>query len=146
MSNRLGRTLHDTAAALESGKGSEKRMLRVLKLLRRIVPYERCALLKANRGSEPHLLVVPPAPPEVRAMLSETLIHLYGRFVDDHVHPPEARPGGGGGRTSQSRSSRTTRRSASSSSAPLPMGALADTRSSTCGSSPSSVRNSQPTS
>jgi CheY-like chemotaxis protein/nitrogen-specific signal transduction histidine kinase len=87
----LGRTLHDITQLLESAQGSEDRVLRVLELLRRIVPYEQCALFAAQPGREPRLLVVPETPPDVRANLSETLIHLHGRLVDERVHPPEAR-------------------------------------------------------
>jgi hypothetical protein len=50
MRDSLGRTLHDVAQVLESAQGSEERMLRVLELLRRIVPYETCALFARNGG------------------------------------------------------------------------------------------------
>jgi len=87
----LGRTLHEIAHVLESTERSEERVLRVLELLLRIVPYERCALFKAQPGREPHVLVVPATPPDVRAMLSETLTHLHEQLVDERLHPLEAR-------------------------------------------------------
>ena len=92
----LGRTLHDITQILESAQGSEERMLRVLDILRRIVPYERCALYTAQPGREPRLLVVPATPPDVRAKLSETLVHLHRRLVDERVHSLEARAGTSG--------------------------------------------------
>jgi signal transduction histidine kinase len=68
-------------------------MLRVLELLRRIVPYEQCALFMVERGREPRLLFVPAASPEVRAPLSEALIHLHKRLVDERAQPmARARP------------------------------------------------------
>jgi signal transduction histidine kinase len=87
----LGQTLHDMAQILESAEGSEARMLRVLELLRRIVPYDQCALLEAHRGREPRLLFEPATPADVRATLSETLLHLHARLIDERVHPLKAR-------------------------------------------------------
>jgi signal transduction histidine kinase/CheY-like chemotaxis protein len=87
MRELLGRTLHDVAQVLESTEGSERRMLRVLELLGRIVPYEQCALLAAQPGRERHLLVLPPTPPEVRAALSETLDHLHASLAEERVSP-----------------------------------------------------------
>jgi len=94
MTDLLGRTLHGTAQVLESADGSENRMLRVLELLRSIVPYEQCALFLAERGHEPRLLVAPAASSEVRAPLYETLIHLHTRLIDERAQPvqPRARP------------------------------------------------------
>jgi signal transduction histidine kinase len=91
MTELLGRTLHEVAQVLESAQGSEERMLRVLELLRRIVPYEQCALFETQPGRKPRLLVVPGTPPEVRATLSETLDRLHRRLVDERAHPQEAR-------------------------------------------------------
>ena len=86
----LGRALHEMAQVLESAEGSEERMLRVLELLRRIVPYEQCALLIAERRHAPRRLLFPPTSREVRATLSETLIHLHKRLVDERVQAREA--------------------------------------------------------
>jgi signal transduction histidine kinase/ActR/RegA family two-component response regulator len=88
----LGRTLHEVALVLESAAGSEERMLSVLELLRRIVPYEQCALfIAAERNGEPRLLLAPEASTAVRTLLSETLIHLHRRLVDERAQPMEAR-------------------------------------------------------
>jgi len=91
MRELLGQTLHDITQILESVQGSEERLLRVLDILRRIVPYERCALFVAQPGRESRLLVVPATPPDVRAKLSETLVDLHGRLLDERVHTLEAR-------------------------------------------------------
>ncbi len=88
MRTLLGRALHEIAQVLESAEQSEKRMLRVLDLLRQIVPYEQCALLKAQPGRTASVLVAPATPSELRPTLSTTLIHLHGRLVDERAHPP----------------------------------------------------------
>jgi signal transduction histidine kinase/ActR/RegA family two-component response regulator len=85
----LGRTLHGIAQVLESAKGSEERIGRVLELVRRIVPYEQCALFRAEPGRAPRLVVVPAPPPDIRATLLETLGHLHGRLVDERVQAQE---------------------------------------------------------
>lgn len=90
MTESLGRTLHGITQVLESAEGSEKRVLDVLELLRGLVPYEQCALLSALAGRAPRLLVVPPTPPEVRALLTETLVHLHGRLVGERSCSTEA--------------------------------------------------------
>jgi len=90
MRDLLGKTLHEAAQVLESAEGSEERMLRVLALLIRIVPYEQCALFIAEPGREPRLLFVPTTSPEVRAPLSETLIHLHSGLVDERAQPLDA--------------------------------------------------------
>jgi signal transduction histidine kinase/CheY-like chemotaxis protein len=89
---RVGRALHDIARILGSAEGSEARVLRVLELLRQLVPYEQCALLEAQPGLAPRILVAPPAPPDERARLTETLMLLFGRLVDEHTRAPEAPP------------------------------------------------------
>jgi signal transduction histidine kinase len=92
----LGRVLLDIAQVVESAAGSEARVLRVLELLQRIVPYEQCALFKAQRGREPRLIVLPATPPDVQAALSETLVDLHRRLVGERVDPRKttARPWG----------------------------------------------------
>ena len=89
MTESLGQVLHGMTQVLESADGSEERELRVLELLRGLVPYEQCALFSALAGREPCLLVVPPASPEVRALLSETLVQLHGRLVDERSSSTE---------------------------------------------------------
>jgi signal transduction histidine kinase/ActR/RegA family two-component response regulator len=86
----LGRTLHEIAQTLESARGSEQRIGHVLELLRRLVPYEQCALFTAERGHEPHLVVVPATSAEARTTLSETLTLLHARLVDERLHPLQA--------------------------------------------------------
>jgi K+-sensing histidine kinase KdpD/ActR/RegA family two-component response regulator len=87
MRGSLGRTLHDIAQILESADGSEARIVRVLERLGRIVPYVQCVLFKPQQsGGEPQLFVVPPASPEVRVTLSETLANFHDLFVDDRAH------------------------------------------------------------
>lgn len=93
MRELLGRTLHGMALTLESAEGAEKRMLRVLELLRRLVPYERCALLAAPPG-RPSLLLVEPTPsPEARGTLSQRVHGLLAQLVDERALPVEARQG-----------------------------------------------------
>jgi signal transduction histidine kinase/ActR/RegA family two-component response regulator len=91
MRESLGRMLHDIVQVLESAEGFEERTLRVVELLKRIVPYEQCALYCAQPGREPRLFVLPATPPEVRATILETLVHLHGRLVDERSHPPKTR-------------------------------------------------------
>jgi len=89
MREALGRTLHDIAQTLESSDGSEQRIVRVLALLRAIVPFEQCALLGAHPGRAPQLFVVPGTTADVRATLTETLGLLHRRLVDERAHPLE---------------------------------------------------------
>jgi signal transduction histidine kinase len=88
----LGSTLHDVTQVLESARGSEERLRRVLELLGSIVPYEQCALYHAQPGREPRLVLQPTTPPEERASLLERLVHLHGQLVDERVHPPSSAP------------------------------------------------------
>jgi signal transduction histidine kinase/CheY-like chemotaxis protein len=81
-----GRTLHEMTQVLESAEGSEQRTLRVLDLLRQIVPYEQCAMWLALPAREPRLIVVPDADAHERDTLKETLTHLHGMLVDERVH------------------------------------------------------------
>jgi signal transduction histidine kinase len=87
MRGSLGRTLQDIAQVLESTKGADGRIHRVLELLQKIVPYEQCALLEAQPGREPRLIVVPATPADARATLLQTLTDLHRRLVDERVHP-----------------------------------------------------------
>jgi signal transduction histidine kinase/CheY-like chemotaxis protein len=96
MRDHLGQTLHAIVQVLESAKGSEERLLRVMVLLRRIVPHEQCALFVVQRGREPRLLALPSTTPEVRAALIETLVELHGQLVDVSVRPVQSRPRRGG--------------------------------------------------
>jgi len=88
----LSRTLYDMAQVLESAEGSERRVLHVLALLQRLVPYDQCALLEAQPGREPRLVVVPGVAPDERALLTETLMSLFGQLLEDHGRAPEVPP------------------------------------------------------
>jgi signal transduction histidine kinase len=89
----LGRTLLDIAQILESAERSEDRVRRTLEFLRQLVPYECCALLEAQPGREPRLVVVPAVPPERAAFLMETLTKLFGQLVGDPAPAQRAPPG-----------------------------------------------------
>jgi signal transduction histidine kinase len=68
----VARTLYDIAQGLDSPLDAELRLRRALRLLRRIVPYDRCALLEAPAAG-PARLVIEPDAPEERAALSRML-------------------------------------------------------------------------
>ncbi len=85
---RFSRTLYDIAQVFESAEGSAERVLHVLELLRELVPYEQCALLEAEPGCEPCLVLTPPAPPEERDLLMERLMKLFGLFAEEHTRAP----------------------------------------------------------
>jgi signal transduction histidine kinase/CheY-like chemotaxis protein len=80
------------AQVLESAEGSEQRVLHVLKLLQQLVPYDQCALLEAQPGREPRLVVVPGATTDERALLTETLMSLFGQLLENRERAPEAPP------------------------------------------------------
>jgi hypothetical protein len=96
----IGRPLHDIVRLLGSAEGSEARVLRVLELLQEIVPYDQCALLEsqpASRWGPPsapptRVLVAPPTPPAEHARLTETLLKLFERLVDERASAPEPPP------------------------------------------------------
>jgi hypothetical protein len=81
---------------LESADGPEARVLHVVELLQPLVPYEQCALLEAQPGREPRVVVVPGASPDERASLTETLMSLFGHLIDDQGRAPEAPPAASG--------------------------------------------------
>jgi len=93
---RFSRTLSDIAQVFESAEGSAQRVLHVLELLRELVPYEQCALLEAGRDREQRLVLVPPAPPDERDLLTERLMKLFGLFTEEHTRASQApmRPSG----------------------------------------------------
>jgi signal transduction histidine kinase len=70
----VARTLYDIAQGLDSSLDIEPRLRRALKLLRRIVPYQQCALLESAAG-ESRLV----AEPDSRAE-RETLMPVLERF------------------------------------------------------------------
>jgi signal transduction histidine kinase/CheY-like chemotaxis protein len=93
---RFSRTLYDIAQVFESAEGSEERVLHVLELLRQIVPYDQCALLEAEPGREPCLVLMPPAPPDERDLVTERLMKFFGLFTEEHSRAAQApmRPSG----------------------------------------------------
>jgi signal transduction histidine kinase/CheY-like chemotaxis protein len=78
----FGRTLYDIAQILESADGADKRVGRVLELLRSLVPYEQCAMLEARIGHAPHVVLEPETLPDERVALTGTLLDLFGQLVD----------------------------------------------------------------
>jgi signal transduction histidine kinase/CheY-like chemotaxis protein len=86
MTDSLGPTLHDITRTLESCVGSDAREIRVLELLRRIVPFELCALLHMPPGGEPRLVIVPGAPLGAVQSISDTMVNLHSQLVDDRAH------------------------------------------------------------
>jgi signal transduction histidine kinase len=75
------RTLYDIAQSIDSPLDTEPRLRRALKLLRRIVPYNQCALLEAAAG-ESRLLVEPDSREE-RESLSPVLARFLTVLTDD---------------------------------------------------------------
>jgi signal transduction histidine kinase len=75
---RIARTLSEIAHTLESADQADERVHRALALIADIVPYRRCALLKAIPQATHVLFVVPDLPPSERAPLLSTLTRLLG--------------------------------------------------------------------
>jgi signal transduction histidine kinase/ActR/RegA family two-component response regulator len=74
---------------LESAEEPEERVLRVVELLRELLPYDECALLEAQPGREPRLFVIPEVPAEQRALLTDMLMSLFGQLLEDHARAPD---------------------------------------------------------
>jgi hypothetical protein len=91
------RTMADMNHALEVVDDADRRVLRVLELLRDVVPYDECALLQVTSG-EP-LVITPGASSEDRARLVGTVTTFFDLFADVDVaaqttpNLPPARPG-----------------------------------------------------
>ena len=86
---RVSRTLSDIAHVLASGRGPYARVLRVLELCRKLVPYDQCALLEVVSGGAPRVVMVPEPDARERAGLTDVLTRLYARLVDDNPHDPD---------------------------------------------------------
>jgi len=82
----VARTLYDIAHGLDSSIGTEPRLARALRLLRGIVPNDRCALLEVAEPGPARLVVEPDAPEEY-----EALRRVLTRFLT--ILTDEARPG-----------------------------------------------------
>jgi signal transduction histidine kinase len=70
------RTLYDIAQGFDSPLDSELRLQHTLRLLRRVVPYDRCALLEVPAAGPARFLVEPDAPEE-----REPLRRVLTRFL-----------------------------------------------------------------
>ena len=90
------KTLYDITQLLESAERADERVLKVLERLRELVPYQQCAVLEARLGCEPRVLVVPPATPDEKALLTIRLLGLFGHLVgaDPPARDTPARPDG----------------------------------------------------
>lgn len=87
------RALYDVAQVLESPEGAEQRVLQALEFLRKLVPYDQCALLEAEAGSAPRILAVPALSPDEENRLTAVLVKFFGLLVEERAHvlgPPSA--------------------------------------------------------
>ncbi len=84
---RTASILADLAHALESGQDAEARLRRALVALRRLVPFDRCALVNAAAGDAPRLLLEPPLPGPERRRLEAKAETLLAAVLD---RPPGA--------------------------------------------------------
>jgi DNA-binding CsgD family transcriptional regulator len=85
-SGSVARTLYDIAQGFDSPLDAEPRLRRTLGLLRRIVPYDRCALLEVPAAGAARLVVEPDAP-ENRKGLGRVLTRFLTALTDE---PPRA--------------------------------------------------------
>jgi signal transduction histidine kinase/ActR/RegA family two-component response regulator len=89
------RAFYDIAQLLESGEDADLRVLRVIELLRTLVPYEACAVFDAQPGREPRLLTSPGTSPGDRAQLRGIVGALHARLIEAHAGGAESRPAPG---------------------------------------------------
>src|SRR5258708_2083002 len=92
----VGGTLCDIAQLLESAMGAEGRGRGALELLDKLVPYQQCALLEAEHGFDPRLIALPALPPGERNLLTNTLVKLFGKMLEERALAPEPPPITGG--------------------------------------------------
>lgn len=78
----ITRTLYDIAQGFDSPVDTEPRLQRAMRLLRQIVPYDRCALLELT-ATGPARLVVEPDAPEEHAPLRRVLTRFLTILTDD---------------------------------------------------------------
>ena len=90
----VARTLYDIAQGFDSPLDSEPRVRRALRLLRRIVPYDRCGLLDTPAVGAPRLVVEPDAPEE-RESLSRVLTRFLTVLTDETKRGADWRPASG---------------------------------------------------
>jgi len=86
----LSSAFYDIAQVLESAEESEARVIRVLKRLRSLVPYESCAVLAALPGREPRLITPPEMLPAERDRLLVLTTGLLERLIVENEQPAEA--------------------------------------------------------
>jgi signal transduction histidine kinase len=80
-----GRTLCDIAHLLESAEGADERVRGALELLGSVVLYQRCAVLEAEPGCDPRVLVVPGMPPAEERELTAELVNLLGKLLEERT-------------------------------------------------------------
>jgi signal transduction histidine kinase len=78
----VARTLYDIAQGFDAPVDTEPRVQRALRLLRGIVPNDRCALLEVT-GAGPARLVVEPDAPDERAALRRVLTRFLTVLTDE---------------------------------------------------------------
>ncbi len=87
----VGRVLYDISHALNSDEDAESRLNTALVWLRRVVPYDRCAML-VSEPSGPRLIMTPDAAPDEHAALSHAMTSLFGLLSDAGTLPSGAVP------------------------------------------------------
>src|SRR5690606_21992972 len=82
--------LYDVAHAFESVEDPEARVDRVLALMRRFVPYDRCALLEADPALDRRISIEPRAPADDRDALVERLRGMLALLSESPIEdgPP----------------------------------------------------------
>ncbi len=91
-SEPVGRTLCDIAQVLESAQAAGERVRGALDLLGKLVPYQQCALLEAEAGFDPRLVALPDMPPGEESELTEALIKLFGKMLEERALAPGPSP------------------------------------------------------
>jgi signal transduction histidine kinase/ActR/RegA family two-component response regulator len=76
------RTIYDIAQGFDSPLDAELRIRHALGLLRRIVPYDHCALLEASAAGAARLVVEPDAP-QAREALNRVLTRFLTALIDE---------------------------------------------------------------
>jgi K+-sensing histidine kinase KdpD len=87
----IARTLYDIAQCFDWPLDPEPRLRRALRLLRRIVPYDRCGLLDNPLVDEPRLVVEPDAADELEGV-ARILRRFLTRLTDEAHRAGDRRP------------------------------------------------------
>jgi signal transduction histidine kinase len=87
----VARTLYDIAQCFDWPLDPEPRLRRALRLLRRIVPYDRCGLLDTPAAGAPRLVVEPDAAEE-REGISRILRRFLSLLTDETHRATDRRP------------------------------------------------------